>query len=281
MMKSKNNHDAFLTNEQQHALWHPNFPLSNKYDPHLVFEHNMGPNVLWLTEWLTKDMGLQPGMRVLDMGCGKALSSLFLAHEYGVQVWANDLWIPATENWDRVCAWGMQDRIFPVYAEARALPYAEHFFDAIVSLDSYQYYGSDQLYLGYFHKFVKPGGKIGIVAPGLFQEFNGNVPEHLTRPQQSGGIFWAWDCCIFHTAQWWRDLWSLYDVVSVEQCEAMPDGGHMWLRWEQAYEASGIPMMFPSDAEALTTDNNENITFVKMIGTRHCLDTAPVETGPE
>ncbi len=271
----------FLTDKQHHALWHPNFPISNGYDPQLVFKHNMGPNVLWLTEWLTKAMDLQPGMRVLDMGCGKALSSLFLAHEYGVQVWANDLWIPATENWERACEWGMQDRIFPIHAEAHALPYAEDFFDAIISLDSYQYYGTDQLYLGYFHKFVKPGGQIGFVAPGLFHEFNGQVPEHLTSKQQSGGIFWAWDCCVFHTAQWWRDLWSLYDLVSIESCEAMPDGGRMWLEWEQALEASGAPMHFPSDVEALIADDNSNITFVAMIGRRHEQQIAAVDAGPE
>jgi SAM-dependent methyltransferase len=235
----------------------------------------MGPNVLWLTEWLTNDMDLQPGMRVLDMGCGKALSSLFLAHEYDVQVWANDLWIPATGNWERICEWGMQDRIFPIYAEAHALPYAENFFDAIVSLDSYQYYGTDQLYLGYFHKFVKPGGQIGVVAPGLFQEFAGKVPEHLLRKQRSGGTFWAWDCCTFHTAEWWREHWSLYDAVQIERCELMPDGGSLWLQWERAYEASGIPMIFPSDVETLEADKNEHITFVKVVGRRH--QTSPTE----
>lgn len=55
----------------------------------------MGPNVLWLTEFLGQAMELQPGMRVLDMGCGRALSSIFLAKEFGVQVWAADLWIAA------------------------------------------------------------------------------------------------------------------------------------------------------------------------------------------
>ena len=38
--------------------------------------------------------GLEPGMRVLDLGCGKGLSSIFLAKEFGVQVWAADLWTP-------------------------------------------------------------------------------------------------------------------------------------------------------------------------------------------
>ncbi len=43
----------------------------------------MGPNVLWLTEALSQVMELKRGMRVLDMGCGKAVSSIFLAREFG------------------------------------------------------------------------------------------------------------------------------------------------------------------------------------------------------
>jgi len=34
---------------------------------------------------------LRPGMRVLDLGCGTALTSIFLAREYDVEVWATDL----------------------------------------------------------------------------------------------------------------------------------------------------------------------------------------------
>lgn len=64
------------------------FPLASKYDPQWVIENQMGPNALWLMEWLCRDMHLRPGMRVLDMGCGKAISSIFLAKEFGVQVWA-------------------------------------------------------------------------------------------------------------------------------------------------------------------------------------------------
>lgn len=51
----------------------------------------MGPNVLWLAEALSQMMDLRPGMRVLDMGCGKAISSIFLAKEFGLEVWATDL----------------------------------------------------------------------------------------------------------------------------------------------------------------------------------------------
>src|SRR5687767_13861921 len=104
------------------------FPRSAAYEPVWVLERLMGPNVLWLTEALTQVMPLDAGSRVLDLGCGRALSSVFLARELGVQVWATDLWIGATENWKTVTEAGVGDRVFPVYAEAHALPFAEGFF---------------------------------------------------------------------------------------------------------------------------------------------------------
>jgi SAM-dependent methyltransferase len=61
-------------------------PRSNKYDPQWIINNQMGLNPLWLTEWLCEKIPLTSGMRVLDLGCGKALSSIFLAEEYGVQV---------------------------------------------------------------------------------------------------------------------------------------------------------------------------------------------------
>ena len=84
------------------------FPRSAKYDPDWVGTNLMGPNVLWLTEWLMQEVRLEPGMRVLDMGCGTAISSIFLAKEFDVEVWAADLWIDPSENWKRVCAAGVQ-----------------------------------------------------------------------------------------------------------------------------------------------------------------------------
>lgn len=59
------------------------FPRSAPYDPTWVMNNLMGPNVLWLTEFLTQAMDLRPEMRVLDMGCGTAISSIFLAKESG------------------------------------------------------------------------------------------------------------------------------------------------------------------------------------------------------
>ena len=85
---------------------------------------------MWLTEWLTGDMNLRRGMRVLDLGCGRGASSVFLHREFDVQVWSVDLWFSADERARRIRDAGMADAVFPLRADARALPFTEGFFDA-------------------------------------------------------------------------------------------------------------------------------------------------------
>src|SRR5438876_985171 len=124
------------------------FPRSSQYDPEWVMASvSGGANSLWMTEWLTAALDLQPCMRVLDLGCGRASSSIFLRREFGVQVWATDLWFSASENIQRIRDAGVEDGVFPIHADARALPFAAEFFDAILCLDSISYYGTNDLYL--------------------------------------------------------------------------------------------------------------------------------------
>jgi hypothetical protein len=49
------------------------FPRAAKYNPDWVLASVSGAaNPLWLSEWLAAAMDLRPGMRVLDLGCGRA-----------------------------------------------------------------------------------------------------------------------------------------------------------------------------------------------------------------
>src|SRR5215468_585650 len=163
------------------------FPRASRYHPEWVLANaSGGANVLWLTEWLATALDLRPGLRVLDLGCGRASSSIFMHREFGVQVWATDLWVSASENIQRIRDAGLEDAVFPTHADARALPFAADFFDAIVCVDSFYYFGSDDLYLNYLAHFVKPGGPIGIVGAGLVRDFDGPVPNHLRE-------FWTGD----------------------------------------------------------------------------------------
>jgi len=236
------------------------YPRSAKYDPEWVIENLMGPNVLWLAESLSQVMTLRPGMRVLDMGCGKAISSIFLAQEFDLEVWATDLWIPASENWRRILAAGLERRVCPIHAEAHTLPFAEGFFDAIVSLDAYHYFGTDDLYIGYFSKFVRPGGQIGIVVPGLVQELDAGVPEHL-KP------YWPWDFCSLHSPAWWWRHWDKTGKVRLKHADLVPDGWAQWLTWEEVCRDAG-QRFSQSDIDLLKADAGATLGFSRIVAER-------------
>ena len=238
------------------------YPRSASYDPEWVLENQMGPNVLWLAESLTQKMDLKPGMRVLDMGCGKAISSIFLAKEFDLQVWATDLWIKPNENWQRIREAGMEDQVFPIHSDAHNLPYADEFFDALVSLDAYHYFGTDDLYLGwYYSRLVKPGGQIGMVIPGLVEEFVGGLPNHLKT-------FWDWEFWSFHSPHWWSNHWEKSGKVAVELSEMVTEGWQQWLCWEEVRYSQGISDDF-SEAEMLRADAGRNLGLVRMVARRN------------
>ena len=234
------------------------FPRSSAYDLQWALENQMGPNVMWLAEALSQVMDLKPGMRVLDLGCGKAISSIFLAKEFGLQVWAADLWIKPGENWERIRAAGMQDQVFPIYAEAHALPFADEFFDAVVSLDAYHYFGTDDLYLGYFlARYLKPGGGLGIAVPGVLQEFTSGIPEPLLP-------YWEWDFCSFHSPAWWRCHWEKTGKMAVELADSIPDGWRHWLKWLEVRLQQGYPYDV-KEAELVRVDAGRSLGFTRVV----------------
>ena len=238
------------------------FPRSSKYDPLLIIKNQMGLNSLWLTEWLCESVPLRWGMRVLDLGCGKGLSSIFLAKEFRVQIWAADLWIKSTGNYVRIKEAGVEDRVFPIHADARDLPFAEGYFDAILCTDAYIYFGTDDLYLDYLHQFVKPGGQIGITVPGFMRELNGRLPEHLLP-------FWAQECWTWHTVNWWRWQWERTGLVKDVRVDVLPDGWKLWHQWKKArakVESESPSLM--SDIQVLEADQGRYMGFIRMVASR-------------
>jgi SAM-dependent methyltransferase len=233
------------------------FPRSSKYHPEWVFAGaSGGANALWLVEWLAERMDLRPGMRVLDLGCGLASSSIFLRREFGVQVWATDLWFSASENLRRIRDAGVEDGVFPIRADARALPFAAEFFEAVVSIDSFLYYGTDDLYLNYIARFVRPGGALGIAGAGLVQDIDGPIPDHLR-------MWWEPGMCCLHSAAWWRRLWDRTGIVTIELADTMPEGWKSWLEWQRAVAPDNA-----IEIDAMEADAGRYMGYVRLLGRR-------------
>ena len=237
----------------------PHYPRSAGYDPAWMLGNLMGPNAVWLAEALSDVMELRPGMRVLDLGCGRAISSIFLARELDLRVWATDLWVKPTDNWKRIREAGVEDRVFPIYAEAHALPFADGFFDAAVSLDAYHYFGTDDLYLPRLARLVKPGGQMGIVVPGLTRELDDGLPEHLAP-------YWNRDFWSFHSPFWWRRHWERTGagLVTVERADMLPNGWQDWLLWLEVARDFKYPTS-DSEAEMLRQDAGRTLGFTRMV----------------
>ena len=245
-------------------LSHERYPRARSYDPDWVIENQMGPHALWLLEALTQVLPIEAGMKVLDLGCGKAMTSIFLAREFGAEVWATDLWIPAEENLARIREAGVQDQVVPIHAEAHSLPFSPGFFDAVVSIDAYQYFGTADLYLGYITHFLRPGGRLGVVAPALFDEFGENVPEVLAP-------FWDWEFCCWHGPDWWRTHWAKTGKVQVEVADAIPDGWRDWLRFEEAiapFQSGWLKDAGENTAAMLRADQGKLLGFTRIVGAR-------------
>lgn len=186
-----------------------------------------------------KDNKIKAGSIVMDLGSGQGITSVFLAKEYGFKVYATDLWSDAEENRKFFTEMGLtEDQIIPVKADATDLKYEKEFFDAVVSTDSYNYFGRDEKYLDEkLLPFVKKGGYIYIVVPGMKKDCHNNIPKELLlswTPEQLDYI---------HDIEYWKnnipvivkdrellasiyaraDLFlfpSLYDALSIVQIEA-------------------------------------------------------------
>ena len=236
----------------------PRFPRASRYHADWITASvGGGANSLWITEWLSEALGLRPGMRLLDLGCGRGASSVFLRREFGVQVWATDLWYDVSERFQRIRDAGMEDGIFPIHADARSLPFAAGFFDAIVSIDSFPYYGTDDTYLEYLARFVKPGGLIGVAGAGLVQEFDGSVvPEHLRA-------WWTRDMGCLHSAAWWRAHWERSGVLDITTADTMEDGWQRWLEWHRAIAPDNA-----LEIAALEADRGRYLGYVRTVGRR-------------
>lgn len=200
---------------------------SEKYNTPALQAKIMGPNPIKLEEELLLDHQIPAHAVVCDLGSGQGLTSVFLAKEYGFTVYAADLWSDPAENRAFFDAMGLDRRqIIPVKADATDLPFEKNFFDAVVSADSYNYFGRDERYLDdKLLPFVKPGGLVYIAIPGMKRDCHDHLPEELLlswTPEQLDYM---------HDVDYWRNIVSQCRGAEVLSMREMESNDEVWADW--------------------------------------------------
>ena len=229
---------------------------SAKYNTPELQKKIMGPNPVKLLEELLRDHNIPENAVVCDLGSGQGLTSVFLAKEYGFTVYAADLWSDPEENQAFFDSMGIpRTRLIPVKADATDLPFEKAFFDAVVSTDSYNYFGRDETYLDEkLLPFVKPGGYLYITIPGMKKDCHDHLPPELLlswTPEQLDYM---------HDVAYWTKLVGACkgaEVLCVKEMESNEEVWADWLAQENEYAVG--------DRKAMEAGGGKYLNFISIV----------------
>lgn len=231
------------------------YVLSEKYNTPELMAKIMGPNPIKLEEELMLECMTEKGAIVCDLGSGQGLTSVFLAKEYGFNVYAADLWSDPKENAAFFEKMGVSEKITSVKADAINLPFEKEFFDAVVSTDSYNYFGRDREYLdSKLLPYVKHGGYIYIAIPGMKKDCHDNLPKELLlswTPEQLDYM---------HDIDYWREIvddCKGAQLVEISEMESNEEVWEDWLRQENEYAIG--------DRKSMEAGGGKYLNFIKIV----------------
>lgn len=229
---------------------------SEKYNTPELMKMIMGPNPIKLEEELLQEHKIPENAVVCDLGSGQGLTSVFLAKEYGFTVYAADLWSDPAENRKFFDSMGVSpDKLIPVKADATDLPFEKDFFDAIVSTDSYNYFGRDESFLDKkLLPFVKSGGYIYIAIPGMKKDCHDKLPPELLLSWTPKQLEYM------HDVKYWTDMVSKCagaEVISVNEMESNDEVWADWLKQDNEYAVG--------DRKSMEAGGGKYLNFISIV----------------
>jgi SAM-dependent methyltransferase len=227
------------------------YPELDRYSRQEIW-HEIGPGGLYLASRLIQKLETRPGDWVLDLGCGSAESSLYLAEHKGARVIAADLWTDPAENALKIAARGFRDRVIPMRLDAsQALPFAQGFFDAILVMNNLNFYGTDLAVIDQIAACLKLGGVLVSGGECLSCEF---TSEQIADPPEIYDFaeeVWRADFLTSHSPPWWAEHVARSALLQVELCREVENGRRYFEEQALISEPEGYFGMSAQEARAL------------------------------
>jgi ubiquinone/menaquinone biosynthesis C-methylase UbiE len=111
-------------------------------------------------------MGLKPGLRVLDLGCGAGWASRLLAQMVGGgELTGQVVGLDVSDEMIRIArasSTAYENLLF-VVGSAQQIPWEENFFDKVLSVESFYYYGDQERALSELFRVLAPKGELYIL----------------------------------------------------------------------------------------------------------------------
>ena len=235
-------------------------PILKHYSWEDWHEGSLGAGDYFLADEIASQLNLRSGMRVLELGSGNGYNSCFIAKHYGVSVYAVDAFANPSDVMKTTAEKGVSDRVIPLKCDARSLPFSNSYFDAAFSLNAFFYFGTDDTFLPYLSRFLKPDSLLCVASPCFSNEPDEHTPEHFMFDAPDFTEYYS-----IHSPDWWKRHVSKYKNIKLLSCEEHPLGREIWLdsiRWQMQTR----PMTdIISDMKMLLKDKNRFVTYFSFL----------------
>lgn len=176
------------------------------------------------TDSLISEVGLLPGQRMLDVGCGTGRPTVRIGAESGASVLG--VTVSAAQvraGRDRASKAGLSDRVAFEQADAMALPQEPETFDAAWAIESFAHFSDRPAAIREVRRVLRPGGRFVLAdcyeaepfTPEEVQLFQAAFalsrlpagPEDYSRMLDEAGF------TIHHTRDMTREFKPTYDLI--------------------------------------------------------------------
>jgi len=158
------------------------------------------------------------------------------------------------DNYKRLQQLHVEDFVIPLHADAHQLPFADEYFDAVISIDAYHYFGNNDKY---FDKYLKPLLKkdalVALASPGMKNDLHNNIPDEMKA-------FWQdEDLKTWQSVDWWKENFEgkLKDL-EVNEMTCFDRAWGDWLSTENLHAIQ--------DRKMMAADNGSYMNLISITG---------------